>query len=215
MTGFEMPAWGGMFVPDLSLAESFLRGSVVYLSLLVLFRAILKRQAGSIGLPDVMLVVLVSECVSPALAADAKSIPNGLVAVFAMLFWNYTLDRLTYHWSWLERLLEPRPLELVRDGVPVRKNLVSEGITDDELAAQLRLNGIDDVAKVKVAYIESEGAVSVIPKEDSAPTASTDSPSADLGALTRRFLSAAADLQKAVAWHEARAAATASTAPRP
>ena len=106
---FQMPDWAGILVPDLSLVESFARASVVYLSLVVLFRVVLNRQTGSIGLPDVMLVVLVSECVSQSLSADAKSVPNGLAAVAALLFWSYALDRLSCRWPWLQRRLEPRP----------------------------------------------------------------------------------------------------------
>src|SRR5215208_3622446 len=75
-----------MFVPDLSLLESFARASVIYLGLLALFRLVLKRQAGSLGLPDIMLAVLVSECVSQALSAGANSVPNALAAVSALLF---------------------------------------------------------------------------------------------------------------------------------
>jgi uncharacterized membrane protein YcaP (DUF421 family) len=163
---FQTPHWGTLFIPDQSLLESFLRGSIVYLSLVVLFRVVQKRQGGTIGLPDVMLVVLVSECVSAGLSADAKSVPNGLVAVFALLFWSYTLDWLAYRWPWLRRLLEPQPLQLVKDGRPIRAHLDREHIANDELAAQLRESGIDDVSRVKAAYIEAEGTVSVIPADE-------------------------------------------------
>lgn len=168
MRAFRSPDWEQVLVPDLALAESFLRGSAVYLSLLVLFRVVLKRQGGAIGLPDVMLVVLVSECVSASLSADAKSVPNGLAAVCALLFWNYALDRLAYRWPWLRRRLEPQPVQVVRDGAPVRENLAAEEISDDELAAQLRLNGTDDLAEVKCAFVEAGGAVSVVLKDEKA-----------------------------------------------
>lgn len=213
MSGFDVPAWGEVFVPDLSLAESFLRGSVVYLSLLVLCRVILKRQTGSLGLPNVMFVVLLSECVSPSLSAEAKSIPNGLAAVGAILFWNYALDRLTHRWPWLQRRLEPCPLVLVKDGKPLRENIDAEGITDDEIAAQLRLNGIDDPSKVKLATIEADGEVSVVPQkdaEDGDRACSSERPTAeaepDADDIARRFLATAAELRKAIAWHEGRAA---------
>jgi uncharacterized membrane protein YcaP (DUF421 family) len=156
-----------------------------------------------------MLVVLVSECVSVAPSAEAKSVPNGLTAVSALLFWNFTLDRLAHRWPWLQRLLEPQPLELVRDGKPVRENLDREGITDDELAAQLRLHGIDDVAKVKRALMESEGEVSVIPKDEPEPPpggASESDEAPDFDPVVRRFLAAAEEVRKAVEWHDARAA---------
>ncbi|MBA4062685.1 MAG: DUF421 domain-containing protein [Isosphaera sp.] len=193
MKAFEAPEWAQVFVPDASLVETFLRASVVYLSLLVLFRVILKRQSGTIGLPDVMLVVLVSECVSPALTAQANSVPNGLAAVLALLFWNFALDRAAARWAWLRRLLEPRPVQLVRDGEPLRENMAAEGITDDELEAQLRGQGIDDVGKVKAAFIESEGTVSVIPKADPPP--------AELSAAIARLVAAAEQ-----AWAAAEAA---------
>lgn len=166
MRAFDVPEWGAVFVPDLSLFESFLRGSVVYLSLLVLFRVVLKRQGGSIGVPDIMLVVLVSECVSPALGADAKSLPNGLAAVAALLFWNYALDYLCCRWEWLRKRLEPEPLEIVRGGAPVRAALDAESISGHELAAQLRQHGIDDITKVKSAVLESEGTISVIERDE-------------------------------------------------
>jgi uncharacterized membrane protein YcaP (DUF421 family) len=208
MTALGMPEWGEMFVPDLSLAESFLRGSLVYLSLVVLFRVVLKRQGGAIGLPDVMLVVLVSECVSNSLGAQAKSIPNGLAAVTALLLWTYVLDRLTFRWPWFRRLLEPRPLQLVKDGRPLHQHLKQERISDDELAAQLRQNGIDDVAKVKAAFLESEGTVSVIPAEEKGdPPAEPAPPAGHFDDAVKRFVAAADAVRAVIARHEEQAEA--------
>jgi uncharacterized membrane protein YcaP (DUF421 family) len=207
MAGVSSPDWSAVFAPDLSLFESFARWSVVYLALVVLFRVVLKRQSGSLGLPYVMLVVLVSECVSNALSATANSVPNALVAVLALLFWNYALDRLACRWPWFHRLLEPAPLELVKDGRPIRANLDAEGVSDAELSAQLRQNGVDDVAKVKSAVMESEGSVSVIERVADRPatTADPDAPP-DVGAAVERFAAAVERLRAAVEWHERRAA---------
>lgn len=218
MRAFDAPDWAGVFIPDLSLAESFARASAVYLSLIVLFRVVLKRQGGAIGLPDIMLVVLVSECVSNSLSANASSVPNGLAAVAALLFWNYALDRLSGRWVWLRRRLEPEPTPIVKDGRPLRENLAAEGITDDELAAQLRQNGVDDVAKVKAAFVESGGTVSVIEKDNAPPAptegepaatehvAPTADPHPDEGAALNAFLEAAERLRGVLEWHERRAA---------
>jgi uncharacterized membrane protein YcaP (DUF421 family) len=210
MAGWDAPRWDEMFVPDLSLFESFLRGSFVYLLLVVLFRVVLRRQAGSIGVPDVLLVVLVSECVSDSLAAEAKSISNGLTAVGSLLLWNFALDWLAFRWPWLRRRLEPKPLQLVQDGRPIREHLRRERISDEELIAQLRENGIDDVAKVKAAYLESEGTVSVISADEKGdPTLPQPSPVTnplDFEEAVRQFVTAAEAVQAAVAWHEDRAA---------
>ncbi|MBY0228004.1 MAG: DUF421 domain-containing protein [Gemmataceae bacterium] len=184
------PDWAGMFVPDLSLLETFLRVTLVYLGVIALFRLVLKRQTGSLGLPDVTLVVLVSECASPALTANANSVPNGLVAVGTLLFWAFALDRLSERWPWLRRLLEPEPVPLVREGQVIEKHLKAEGVSREELDAQLRLQGLDDVRKAKTVMLESSGEVSVVPKQGG---------EGGLGEALARLRRAADDVEAALA----------------
>ena len=210
-----------MFVPDWSLIESFIRGLVVDFAVLVLFRLILRRQAGGMGLTE----VLASECVSPALSSEVKSVPNGLAALSALLFWSYALDWATDRWPWLNKKLEPPPVVLVRDGVKRLDALHAQHITDDELMSQLRLNGVDDLTKVKVATLEPGGCLSVVARDEAgradrrqaagesdatgcltAVGSPADDPP-DLGAALKQFLAAAGDLRAAVAWHDDRAAA--------
>ena len=57
MAGFAAIDWAGMFTPDASLAESFLRGTVVYLSIIILFRVVLRRQGGLERMPATGLPV--------------------------------------------------------------------------------------------------------------------------------------------------------------
>ena len=204
MKGLSLPEWDQVFVPDLSLAESFLRGTLVYFGILFLFRVVLKRQTGGVGLPDVMLVVLVSECVSSSINANANSVPNGLAAVAALLFWSYATDRATHRWPWLGRRLEPRPVELVRDGRPVPENMKAERVTDDELAEALRMNGVESPAGAKRVTLESCGEMSVVPFE-AGRAGGNGSPDGgpDFDGALARFLAAARELQAAA---DARAA---------
>jgi uncharacterized membrane protein YcaP (DUF421 family) len=212
MNFLKMPDWSGVFVPDASLFESFVRGSVVYLSILILFRLVMKRQTGGVGLPDLMLVVLVSECVSSTLSKETRSLANAVVAVGALLFWSYLLDRLARKWPWFQRLLEPQPVVLIEKGRPNRDNLFREGITDEELLAQLREHGIDDMSRVKTAILETEGSVSVIPQPEGETGMTrgkgrvfpTDCP--DLESSVRKFLTAADELRDAIDRHERSAA---------
>ena len=209
MTGLDAPRWAEMFAPDLALAESFLRASAVYFAVLVLFRVVLKRQSGGLGVPDVMLIVLVSEAVSPALSADSKSVPNAIIAAAALLFWTYTLDRLERHWPWLQRRLEPPPVKLIADGEFLRENMSREGVTESELYSQIRQNGIEDAKRVKAAFIEPDGSVSVIPSDDQEPEPGVASEAvvpADLADAMRQFETAARVLEAAAAEHDRKCA---------
>ena len=101
--------WHSIFVPDTPLLEIALRGSIMYLSLFVMLRVILKRQSGDVALSDLLVVVLIADAAQNGMAADYQSIPDGILLVFTIIFWSYALDWLGYHFPRLQRLLVPPP----------------------------------------------------------------------------------------------------------
>jgi uncharacterized membrane protein YcaP (DUF421 family) len=60
--------------------------------------------------------------------------------------------------------MQPPPLPLIKNGKLLPRNMRQEFITLDELKSQLRKEGVDDIADVKAAAIEADGAISVIKK---------------------------------------------------
>ncbi|HWH46582.1 MAG TPA: YetF domain-containing protein [Burkholderiales bacterium] len=154
--------WSDMWVPSLSLLEMFVRGSVVYLALFLYFR-LLRREAGGLGITDVLVVVLVADAIQNAMANEYKSITEGLVLVGTIGFWDYLLDWLGYHSATVGRLLRPPPLLLIRNGALMRQNMKKEMITEEELLSQLREQGIEDPRDVRKCYLEGDGRLSVIP----------------------------------------------------
>lgn len=158
--------WKTIFLPDTPLLEIILRGSLMYLALFILLRVILKRQTGTLGMTDLLLITLLADASQNAMAGEYKSIPDGIVLVATIIFWNYAFDWLSFRSAWFSRLIEPPALALIRDGRLLRRNMRQELITEEELLMQLREQGIDAFAKVKEAYIESDGRISVIQKKE-------------------------------------------------
>ena len=158
--------WKSVFVPDVPLLEIILRGSLTYIALFTLLRVVLKRQTGSIGITDLLLITLIADAVQNAMADEYNSFTAGLVLVSTIVFWNYAFDWLSYKSEWFSRLIEPTPLLLIKDGKLLRRNMRQELITEDELMSQLREQGLDDPAKVKKAYMESDGQFSVVQKKE-------------------------------------------------
>ncbi len=162
---FDHIDWKSIFVPDTSLLEIVLRGSLMYLAIFVLLRVVLKRQTGTLGMTDLLLITLLADASQNAMAGAYKSVPNGIVLVATIIFWNFAFDWLAFKSSWFERLIEPAPLPLIRQGKLLRRNMRKELVTEAELMGQLRKQGIADLSKVKEARIESDGQVSVIEYE--------------------------------------------------
>ncbi|HJR81192.1 MAG TPA: YetF domain-containing protein [Anaerolineales bacterium] len=157
--------WKSIFLPDVPLLEIILRGTVMYISLFVLLRVVLKRQTGSLRMTDLLLITLIADASQNAMAGAYTSIPNGIVLVSTIIFWSYAFDWLGYRFAWFRRLSEPPPLTLIQDGKLLRRNLRQELITEDEVKSQLREQGLEDWAQVKEAFMESDGHISVIPYE--------------------------------------------------
>jgi uncharacterized membrane protein YcaP (DUF421 family) len=154
--------WKTIFLPDTPLLEIMLRGSIMYIALFAMLRMILKRQTGTLGMTDLLLITLLADAAQNAMAGEYKSIPDGIVLVGTIIFWNYLFDWLSFKSEWFARLIEPSPLPLVRNGRMLRRNMRQELITEDELMMQLREQGLEDISKVKQAFIESDGRISVI-----------------------------------------------------
>jgi uncharacterized membrane protein YcaP (DUF421 family) len=153
--------WRSVFFPSAGVGEIFLRGTIIYLFLFFILR-LLRREAGAIGISDLLLVVLIADAAQNAMSSDYKSVTDGLILVGSIAFWAYFLDWLGYRFPRFRRLLHSPPLTLIKDGRLQKRNLRQEMITEDELMGKLREHGIERIEEVKKAYLESDGRISVI-----------------------------------------------------
>ncbi len=154
--------WGEMFVPSEPVAEMVLRGTFVYLLLFLFMRFLLKREAGVIGIADLLVVVLIADASQNAMTSDYKSITDGMILVATIIFWNYIFDWLAHRFPRFERIMRPAPLVLVDGGRMIRRNMRREMITEAELMSQIREQGVEDLSQVKKAFMEGDGRISVI-----------------------------------------------------
>jgi uncharacterized membrane protein YcaP (DUF421 family) len=155
--------WGSMFIPTIHVGEIILRGTIIYLFLFFLLR-VLRREAGAIGISDLLVVVLIADAAQNAMASVYKSITEGIVLIATIVFWDYFLDWLGYRIPQVRRLLRPAAMLLIKDGQLQRRNMRHEMITEEEMMAQLREQGIETLGEVKKCYLEGDGHISVIKK---------------------------------------------------
>jgi uncharacterized membrane protein YcaP (DUF421 family) len=150
-----------ILVPELPIWQMVLRGSAVYWFLLLVFRFVLRRDLGSLGVADLLFVFLVADASSNAMQGEYRTLGDGLVLLTTLIGWNYVLDWLSYRYEAVNRFLEPATVVVIRHGRPMRRVLKREMITLDELRGQLREQGVEDIATVRVARLEADGKLSV------------------------------------------------------
>ena len=154
--------WSSLFEFEVSALELVVRGSLLYWFLLLVFRFVMRRGAGTVGIADVLLVVLLADASQNAMAGGYTSVGEGFVLVSTLLGWNYLLDWASYRFKAVDWLTAGPPLLLVRHGRVIHRNLRSEHLTLEELKATLRENGVASFERVRAAFMEADGTISVL-----------------------------------------------------
>ena len=158
--------WSKIFALDTPVLEIFVRITIVYLFLVFLLRITLKRQTGGMSMRDLLVLVLIADAVQNGMAGQYTSVSDALLIGGTLIFWAFVLDWASYHWSWLDRLVQPPSVELIHHGAVLDEHLRQELVTRDDLLAQLRQQGLENPAEVRLAIMESDGRVSILTWDD-------------------------------------------------
>ena len=123
-----------------------------------------KRNAGSISPNDLLTLVVIGGMGTDAIMGGSTSVGDILLMILIVFFWAYLLDKVEYHFPAAGKILREKQTVLIDEGRLIRRNMRREMVTEEELMAVLRKEGIDDPAKVQAACLEADGEISVVPK---------------------------------------------------
>ena len=164
--------WGEIFGLSVSPWELIIRGTAMYLFLFVVFRLVIRRRIGAVGMADILILVIIADAAQNGMSGEYKSVTEAFVLVGTIFFWNWFIDWLNFNVPALKSVLEPPPLPLIENGRIVRRNLRHEYVTMDELQSKLREHGVAHASQVEKAFMEPDGEVTVIKKQQPPQTAS-------------------------------------------
>lgn len=157
--------WGELFGISVSPWELVVRGSAMYLFLFVLFRVVVKRRVGSVGMADILILVIVADAAQNGMSGDYRTITEAFILVGTLVAWNMLIDWLAYRFPALQTVLEPPPLLLIEDGRVLWRNLRQELISESELHTKLREHGVTSPREVTKAFMEPDGQITVLKKK--------------------------------------------------
>jgi uncharacterized membrane protein YcaP (DUF421 family) len=152
-----------LFQVGIPLGEKAVRTAAVYGAILLLLRFGGKRSIASLNTFDFVLLLLLSNVVQNAIIGSDDSLAGGLLGAAVLVALNFGIVRLTYLVPLFGRILQGSPKTLYEHGRLDVRNLRREAITEKELRAVVRRQGLelDDVKKVS---LEPEGAIDADPK---------------------------------------------------
>lgn len=147
------------------LAAIAVRTAIIFLMLIVGMRVTGKRQTGEMNIKDLLLVLIVANAVQNAMTKGNGDLAVALVSAgtLILLGWLYAILVGKYP-SW-QAWLVGAPTVIVHNGRMIRPNMRREGLTENDLMAAVRDMGLDNLARVRLAILEIDGTISIIPQE--------------------------------------------------
>jgi uncharacterized membrane protein YcaP (DUF421 family) len=153
-------------IPDFgsSLIDVAARTAIIYVVLVAGLRLAGKREVGQLSIFDLIVLLVVADAVQNSMVGENTTLLGGIVAAATLLSLDKILDVVTDRVPRIRKLLQGEPQELIRDGEILDEALRKEGIDRDELGAALRSHGVLDAADVRLAVLETNGSISVVPR---------------------------------------------------
>ncbi len=155
-----------MNLPEpLFLAAIAIRSAIVLIALVLGIRIFGNRDVGGMNLIDVVMVLLLGNAVQNALTASSGQLWVGIVSAGVLLVIDRAMGILFVASPWLERKLSGEPVVLVAHGRLLLRNMRRAEIYEDELMAAVRDQGLPDLSRVRLAVLEDNGSISIVPEE--------------------------------------------------
>lgn len=158
--------WRAILMPELSWAEKLLRPLLVYLVLFLIFRLANKREMASATVFDFLIILMISNVVQNAMIGNDNSVLGAAAGAAILVFLSSLLNRVTSRNVKVRAILEGSPVLLVQECKVEKEMMKQFNVSDNDLLAASRKQGIIRLCDVAFAILELDGSSSVIKTDE-------------------------------------------------
>jgi uncharacterized membrane protein YcaP (DUF421 family) len=158
------------------LARVLIVGTLAYAALVFFLRISGKRTLTKLNAFDLVVTVALGSTLATVLLSKDVALAEGLLALGLLVSLQYVATWLSVRVSWFQKLIKSEPTLVLHNGHFLDDAMRSVRLTDVEVLAVLRSQGISDVGAVAAVVLETDGSVSVLQSysaSDEAPTLRT------------------------------------------
>lgn len=143
-----------------------LRTCILYCLVVLVIRLMGKRQVGELQPYELVITIILSDLATVPMQDVRLPLILGIIPIITLLILEMLFTELQLKSKFMRKLIDGTPCILIRDGKINEKVLKSQRIHIEDLLEELRLNGNFDISSIKYAVLESNGQLSVMPKEN-------------------------------------------------
>jgi uncharacterized membrane protein YcaP (DUF421 family) len=144
-----------------------IRAVVMFLFVWLVTRAVGRRELSTLQPFDLILLIVIGDLIQQGVTQNDFSVTGGMLAVGTVAAMTVLFSWLAFRFPRVQPVLEGDPVILVERGRTIDRNLRTNRITREELAAQARLQQIAHLDDIDWAVLETSGNISFIPKSAS------------------------------------------------
>lgn len=141
----------------------FFRSAILYLIVIILMRAMGKRQIGQLQPYELVITILIADLASTPMGDSSVPLLYGLTAIAALVLVQSVLSLISLKSGRLRELINGTASVLVRNGVVDETEMRKQAITLSELLEEIRGAGMTSIDEVGCAVLEVSGKVSLFP----------------------------------------------------
>jgi uncharacterized membrane protein YcaP (DUF421 family) len=143
-----------------------LRAIFVFFLILLITRAVGRRELSSMEPFDLILLVVVGDLVQQGVTQSDYSLTGATTVIVTIAVLTVGTAYLSFRFRRLRPLLEGEPVLLVAEGRLLESSLRRQRMTIDEVLAEARLQSIGSLDDVAYAVLETNGQLSFIRRDD-------------------------------------------------
>lgn len=148
----------------MALGRTAVVGVLAYLALVFMLRVSGKRTLSKMNSFDFIVTVALGSTLATVLLSSDVSLARGVLAFAVLIFLQLAVTWLSVRSSAVRSLVKAEPTLLVHKGEFLRGSMKRERVTEDEVLAALRSQGVAAVEDVESVVLETESSFSVVMK---------------------------------------------------
>lgn len=140
----------------------YIRTIIVFVALLLAMRLMGKRQLGELEVSELVIAVLISDFAAHPLQDISVPLINGLLPILILFCCELIITGVSAKSSRARAIICGKPSILISNSKIDQKEMNSNRFTLEELAEELRNQGITDMSTVQYAVLETDGKLNII-----------------------------------------------------
>lgn len=151
--------WGGI-------VKILIAAPIMYITIILFIRMAGKRSTSQMNNFDWVVTVAIGSISASGIMLDNISVSEALIAISLLLFFQYLMTKSVFNSKFVSKIIKAKPNLLVHKGEYIREAMRNERVTEEEIMAAVRQNGLINIDDCQWVFLETDATFSVIPKDD-------------------------------------------------